>query len=483
MKFRLITSMIAVAVCGMAPFVASAQIPDSVRDAVRKAVESNPDVQSSWHAFRAAENEQDAARSGYLPRLDLGANVGRERLRRPNSPTDSFSISGTSLTLTQMLYDGFFTRSEVARFGHARMVRYFELLEDVENVALEAMRAYADVLRYRDLVRFAQENYVEHRMVYDRIVERTRSGVGRGVDTELATGRLALAESNLLTEVSNLHDVSARFLRIVGDRPGESLAALRDDVFKTALPADVSAALEQAYARNPGLKAAVANIRSGQGLVDSRRSAFQPRVDLRLRQNNDHNLDGVRGTTREGVAEIVLNFNLYRGGGDQARLRQAAEQLNAAHDTRERVCRDLRQAVSISVNENRVIEEQLAYLNQHQLSSARAREAYRQQFDIGQRTLLDLLDGENEYFDARRAHTNAYYNRLVAQAGTLARTGALLETLGVARESLPTVSELAGEETYVDSASVCPPEAPEEMHIDKEALFAEAMRATGDRRR
>lgn len=178
-----------------------------------------------------------------------------------------------------------------------------------------------------------------------------------------------------------------------------------------------------------------------------------------------------------------MNFNLYRGGGDQARLRQAAETLNAAHDTRERVCRDLRQAVSISYNDNRVLEEQLKYLEQHQLSSARAREAYRQQFDIGQRTLLDLLDGENEYFDARRAYANAYYNRLIAQAGTLARTGTLLETLGVARESLPSVSELAGEETYIDGESVCPPVAPEALRVDKEALFAEAKRAMGDRRR
>src|SRR5690606_31992948 len=129
-------------------------------------------------------------------------------------------------------------------------------------------------------------------------------------------------------------------------------------------------------------------------------SAFHPRVDFRLRQYNDRNLDGLRGTTREGAAEVLLSYNLYRGGGDRARLRQAAEELNAARDTRERVCRDLRQAVSIAFNENRVIEEQLLYLDQHQISSARARTAYRQQFDIGQRTLLDLLDGENEYFDS-----------------------------------------------------------------------------------
>lgn len=253
MKLKLLSGMMAVAMFSLVPVAAFAQIPDSARDAVRKAVESNPEVQGSWHAFRAAENEQDAARSGYLPRVDLEAGAGRERLRRPGSSTDSYSTSGASLTLTQMLYDGFFTRSEVSRFGHARMVRYFELLEDVENVALESMRAYLDVLRYRDLVSYAQENYVEHRVVYDQIVERTQSGVGRGVDTDLATGRLALAESNLLTEVSNLHDVTARYMRIVGEGPGDELAPLGQDAFNAVLPPGVAEALEQAYTRNPGL--------------------------------------------------------------------------------------------------------------------------------------------------------------------------------------------------------------------------------------
>lgn len=475
-------SMIAIAVLAILPQFAAGQVPDSLKDVARLAVMTNPDVQSRWHEFRAAEHEQDSVRAGYLPKLDVEAAVGRGRTRADDDRmVRSSNRFGAAITLSQLIYDGGFTPSEVSRFGHIRMVRYYELLNEIEGAALESVRAYADVLRYRDLVMFAQENYVEHKLVYDQIVERTRSGVGRGVDLELATGRLALAESNLLTEVANLHDVSARFLRIVGEQVPEALGGLTYLMMQEAIPSELLEALNNAFLGNPTIKATVANVMAGQDLVTSRRAPFQPRLDLRARQTYDRSGSDNRIRDREGVIELVLNYNLYRGGGDQARLRQAAEELNSAKDTRERVCRDVRQTVTIAYNEVNTIDVQLGYLDQHQLSMSKAREAYRQQFDIGQRSLLDLLDGENEFFDARRAYTNAEYNQVIAQARTLAGMGRLLPTLEVVREELPSVRELAGQNAYVDPESICPPLYTEMMQIDKNAILSEAIRTIGTR--
>ena len=80
-----------------------------------------------------------------------------------------YSRHSTTLTLTQMLYDGFATRNEVKRLDHARQVRLFELLDISENVALEAARAYVDVLRFRKLVALAEDNYIRHRAVFEQI--------------------------------------------------------------------------------------------------------------------------------------------------------------------------------------------------------------------------------------------------------------------------------------------------------------------------
>lgn len=476
---RFIRSMMYAAVLAALPPLAAAEVPDALRDAARKAVVTNPEVQAGWHAFRAASAEQDAARGNYLPHADLFAGVGRETLKQPGRSADDFTHSNATLSLNQMVYDGFLTRSEVARLGYAKLTRYYELVDASETTALEALRAYADVLRYRELTRLAQENYVHHRQTHTQIGDRAGAGVGRRVDLEQASGRLALAESNLLTEASNLHDVSARYLRIVGEAPPADVPRFAPKASIAPLPATAQDALRTAFVSSPALNAAVENVRAGQASIDARKAAFQPRVDVRARQAFDRNLEGVDGRTRDTVVEAVLTYNLSRGGADQARLRQAAEALDVAKDLREKACRDLRQTLSIAYNDVRRLDEQLAYLDQHQLSIEKAREAYHRQFDIGQRTLLDLLDTENEYFEARRAYVNAQYNQVIAQARTLAGMGRLMGALGVAREDLPSAAEVGQDRDGIDPATVCPPEAPGMVPIDKEALFSEAMKAAG----
>ena len=474
-----IRALITVAVLSTLPHAALAQVPAALQDAARMAVTTNPEVQARWHAFRAAEEDQQAVRGGYYPQVDLMAGAARERQTRPNTGTDTFNNPIAMVSLNQMVYDGFFTRSEVTRFGHAKLVRYYELVDESERAALEAVRAYGDVLRYRELVALAQNNYVEHKQIYDQIAERAAAGVGRGVDLEQATGRLALAESNLLTEVSNLHDVSARYLRVVGAPAAESLPEIKGPLDADGLPPTVQEALREAFNTNAALNAAVENVLAAQSEIDSRRAAFQPRLDLRARQSVERNLDGIGGTSRDGVVELVMTYNLSRGGADQARLRRAAEVANEGMDLREKTCRDVRQSLSIAYNDVSRLNEQLGYLAQHRQSSERSREAYRQQFDIGQRTLLDLLDTENEFFEASRAYVGAVYDQIVAEARSLAEMGRLMRALDVVRENLPTAAELGQQRSAIDPDSICPPEATEPLRIDKEAVFAEAMRVMG----
>lgn len=478
MKFKALCLSI-LTLSAVVPVTSQAQVAEPIREAARKAVVSNPEVQAKWNAFLASDAAQDVAKGGFYPQVQLSGGVGRESLRRPGEATERYSTRGAELSLTQMVYDGFYTSSDVERLGYERLGRYFELLEASESAATEALRAYADVLKYRDLVALAKQNYVEHKMVHDQIAERAKAGVGRRVDLEQASGRLALAESNLLTEATNLHDVSARYYRVVGELPGDVMPGLPPKLGADLMPGSVAEVLREGFNASPSLNAAVETVRAGQAQLQAWRSAHHPRLDLRASQSLNHNLNGLAGSTRESVVELVLTYNLFRGGSDQARIRQAADELNVAKDLREKACRDIRQGLSISYNEAQRLSEQLGYLDQHQLSIEKAREAYRRQFDIGQRTLLDLLDTENEYFQAKRAYVVALYDRLIAEARTLAGLGRLMKALGVARDGMPKLEELQYSREQVDLAELCPADFPRPLEIDKAALFAEALREAG----
>ncbi|MEW6119488.1 MAG: TolC family outer membrane protein [Pseudomonadota bacterium] len=449
--------------------------PVTLQDAVRQAVATNPEVQARWHDFTASREEQAVARGGFYPRVDLSAGVGRENLDEPTTPETSFTRRGATLSLNQMLYDGFATREEVTRLAYAKLTRYYELLDATETTALEAARAYLDVLRYRELSRLAQENFAQHDQYFRQIQQRVQAGVGRRVDLEQAGGRLALAQSNLLTEASNLHDVSARYLRIVGELPpGEMIAPA---LLEQGIPPGVEEALKLAYQGSPAFNAALENVRAAQAQARGRKSNFHPRVDLRASKDIGYNMNGVEGKRDDEIIELVLNYNLFRGGSDSALVRQYNERLEQAKDLRDKACRDIRQTVSIAWKDIRNLQRQLGYLDQHQLATAKAREAYRKQFDIGQRTLLDLLDTENEYFQSRRAYTNAQYDHAIAHARTQAGMGKLLPALGVVRDGLPTPQELGQDRFEVDPASQCPAAAPE-IAVADEIMAPRTIEAT-----
>mgnify|MGYP002475453933 FL=1 len=450
------------------PALAWAQTPITLQDAVRKAIVSNPEVQARWHAFLASQHEQEVARGGYFPRLDINAGVGQEKLNSPTQPTTDLTRREAALTLNQMLYDGFATRDEVARLSYAKLVRYYEVLDVSESTALEAARAYLDVLRYRELSVLAQENLAEHDQVFNQIQKRVQAGVGRRVDLEQAGGRLALAQSNMLTEASNLHDVSARYQRIVGELPpGDMLAP---GLLKHGIPPGIEDALKLAYQGSPAFNAAIENVRAAQAEANGRQANFQPRVDLRASQNLAYDKDGIEGRQHDQIVELVLNFNLFKGGSDRALVRQYTERLAQSKDLRDKACRDLRQTLVIAFKDIHNLSRQLGFLDQHQLAIEKAREAYRKQYDIGQRTLLDLLDTENEYFQSRRAYVNASFDHLIAHARTLASMGSLLSTLQVGRDDLPSVRDLGQDRREVDPDSQCPAEAPIMMTHDTELM-------------
>nr|WP_298410018.1 TolC family outer membrane protein [uncultured Halomonas sp.] len=442
---------------------------ESLREAVQQAVTENPEVRASWNDFQAAMDEVDVARGGYFPSVDVNAGVGQEY--RGKDGRGSYDSNFAEITLTQMLWDGLDTASEVKRLDRAKLASYYELMRTSNDVALDVARAYQDVRRYRELVRLAKDNYAKHLQVYNQTEQRARSGAGRRVDLEQIDGRLALAESNLLTEASNLHDVSARFQRLVGTLPSDNLAPLPD--FDERLPASINEAVQAAFEGNPGFHAAIENIEAARAEERGTRSGFHPQFDFRARTGTN-NGDGVTGRYDEGSVEIVASMNLYRGGSDLASYRRASDLVNRAKDLRDKECVDLRQTTTIAYNDARRISEQLNYLNQHRLSIGRVRGAYQQQFDIGQRTLLDVLDSENEYFQASRAYANAEFDLALARARTLAAMGQLLPALEVSRRGVPSLAELGSDGANIDADSVCPSPAPSSYSL--EALTADLRR-------
>jgi outer membrane protein, adhesin transport system len=454
---------------------AYAEIPQTYKDIVEKTISNNPEVQAKLHEYTASLEGQKAAKSNYYPVADIIYKARSQEQVVTSFNNTQTPNSQAQFVISQMLFDGFATPSQVNRLGHTARVRYYELQAAMQSIALDISRAYIDVQRNRQLVEFAESNYVAHKQMFDKIEERVVAGVARKVDLEQASGRLALAEANLLTEVTNLQNVTARFQRLYGDLPPATLPKLVMNEIDDALNANQS--LETAYRMNPTFLAAAENILATEQEVRGNRAGYLPQINLRGTANPYTSTNGENSSLAADTLELTASFNLFRGFKDQANIAQAAENLNRSFDLRDKACRDVRQEVSIAQNDIVALKEQITYRNQHQLSIEKAREAYRKQFDIGQRSLLDLLDTENEYFQARRTYTNAINDLNVAYARTFAGEGTLLNKVGVIRGDLPEISQSEDNQNY----AICTAVAPEMLTVDKAALLAAASSNANDK--
>ena len=410
-----------------------AQGATPLSQSVERAILTNPELGARFQDFQSSLEGENVARGALLPEVNASGWLGREwRGSTSLSPSYDWNRRGYSLELRQLIFDGFSTINQVKQLGFEKLAGYYELLASVDNVALEAALAHVDVQRYREMEQLARENYTMHLNILGQIRERQESGVGRGGDLEQAYGRQALAQSNVMTEAGNLNDVLQRYRRVVG----ESAAPLLLDPPNIAeqLPHEPEN-FDSSLRGNPAVLGKQALVQAANAGKDVAKGRFSPTLEFRAATGKDRNEPpsvNYRDAQASNV-QLVLSYNLFRGGADSARVRQTAAQAYAARDVRDYTCRNTQQDLAIAWSNIARLREQIPFLQQHELATSKVRVAYMQQFQIGQRSLLDLLDTENELFDARRALANAEYDLKQAEYRWLASSHQLLSALGLSQ--------------------------------------------------
>lgn len=402
---------------------------------VHETLSSNPDVAEARNQWLSRREEVRAAEGGYLPTIDLNAGIGYEQTDNPTiraSGEDSADLTRQELglNLRQMLFDGWGTRSEVARQQARTDSAAARLLSVAESTAMRATLAYVDLQRFQALQGIATESVATHKRIQGRIRLRSESGVGRRADLDQANSRVALAEVNLVAAEVNLRDAETTFRRVVGSPP--ALSNEPAEIAPNALPESLEQALQIAQKNNPVLQTAAADIEAARAQHEAAKQFDYPRFDFELGGNHDDNLYGTEGRVDDLSAMVRMRFNLFRGGTDSARKRATAYNISEAMDVRDRTIRQLEESIRLAWAAYQATSAQLPLMKLRVEAAKATRAAYEKQFEIGQRTLLDVLNSENEVIQGRESIVNATADRLLAQYRVLEAMGALVDHLGVA---------------------------------------------------
>lgn len=436
-------------------FIPASAYSQTLERAVAHTLDTNPEIRIAFNRFKAREEQVNQATAGYMPTIDLTGGYGWEQTNSPSSrrkidqgypDVDSDGVielerGEAGFSIKQMLFDGFYTSSEVDRYSFEASADQWALFSAAEDIALDVVKVYINYIRTDQVVTLAEKNLLSHQDIYEQIKQRTDSGLGSTADLSQITGRLARANANLISAKNNFYDAKAQFIKVVASEPEYLIVPVPDDEM---LPEDLSTSILLAQENHPILKSASSDIEAAKNEKSSVQSNYYPKLSLDLAGNWNNDLDGedgfspfissnVGGHSNDLVAMVRIKYNLFSGGKDLAREKEAAYKIGEAKEIRQRAHRQVVEGVSLAWNAYELLEPQKLYIQEHVIAAKNTQVAYSQQFNLGQRTLLDLLDTENELFEARKDYLEAEYDQVISEYRVLNATGRLLESLRVTR--------------------------------------------------
>ncbi|MGI9273904.1 MAG: TolC family outer membrane protein [Endozoicomonas sp.] len=414
----------------------AASVRGSLIDSVNETLATNPEILIRTTEARARLDEIRQARGGYFPKVDLTAGIGYENSRNgttlgaynrgeSDSKTQDRTRREASLTGTQMLFDGFATDSEVDRQTARQLSATMEVCRAAESVAIETTEAYINILRQQQLFEVATSNRNEHERIYDLINKQGISGLISDADLVQAQSRLVLAQANQIATESALRDSKTVYQRLVGNLPED----MQLPNTPGNIPVDLEQALDTAATSHPVLKVAQADIKAAEAQYEASKSSFMPKFELELAATWGRDQNGGKRDEYDHTAMLKMRYNLLNGGADKARLEQTSKLLTEAMEVRDRAARQVREEVRFAWTAVEFGEKRLVPLATHVEHALRSRDLRSSQFNLGRRTLIDLLDSQNEYFAARQAEVNALHDLLFNQYRLHQSTGSLLSYL------------------------------------------------------
>jgi adhesin transport system outer membrane protein len=430
---------------GLLLFVPPITFADTLQDVVDHVLKTNPDIRATAYNRLARDEEVKKAKSGYYPSLDISAGVGIDRLRHPFKKT-LHPRSGV-LSLNQNLFHFGNTTNEVRRQKSRVQSQAYLLQANSEVMALQTARVFLDVLRAEELHELAQENLVNHQKIYDQMKLRSERGVERKADLDQVVGRLALAQSNVVSTQANLEDAKTNYIAVTCLYPRN---LEKPDSVDFGFPMEMKDAVRVAVKNYPLLKSAKADLAARHYQFKAAKSDAYPSLDLTADHRWEYDVDEREGYAREYTAAMVLSINLFRGWYDKARIAETAHQIREAEEIYKSTYRQTAQSIKLSWEAYRAAKERVAYLENYVESGRLTAVAFSKQWMVGRRTMFDVLDSQAEYINARKELLNASYDKLLSEYRMLSGMGKLVHTLGLAwpEESNP---ELEPEPKFIEA--------------------------------
>ena len=447
----------------------------TVEESVLSALDTNPVVQERLKNFKHTQQDLKIAKSEWFPKLDLYSTIGIADAGNIKDYVDdvNYKYYTNSLKFTQNIFNGFSTTHKV-EYQEARVLAAaHHYVENANDIAFQTVGAYIDLIRSYKLMQIAQESLEINQKIYEDVQVLFDSGLTTRSEVTKIQASLSLAKSNLMVQKNNVQDKHFRVKRLLGrDLSLSDMVLPKLDI---PMPESRQRATMIAINNNPSILVSNYNIKGAQALYHESRSKFYPVINFEAEQilNDSHQRDNGFDTVDDrSRAYISLQWNLYNGGADSAARQKQRSNIHKEIQIQRDLKRQTIEGLELSWSAYEMIKDQLKHLYSYQKFSEETLENYIEEYELGRRTLLDLLSAQNDLTNSKTEIADAEFDRLYAQYRILDAMGVLVETLlgdtsrydkylepvnkpfEILEDELP-VQKDADNDTIVDTLDIC----------------------------
>ena len=421
-------------------FIASAINAQDLKTTINEVLSTNPTVLERLKNYNATKEDITSAKAGYYPKLDLSLGGGYEETKRKDwdnvstvshngQQVDSLGVGvyQNSLTYTQNLFNGFSTTYQVSQQENRTISAAYSYIEKANSTSFEAVNKYLQVVRQTELLKTAKENVDIDKEIFKKVQKLYEAGLTTLSEVNKIESSLALAKSNYVVQQNTLQDVEYNMQRVLG----RYLKAkdMEKPTLNVTFPNTLEEATEFAMRHNPSLLVSKYNIKLAQDQYKEKKAPFYPRLDIEVSESMNKNLSGTEGEDNRFRAMAYLRYNFFNGFADKAALQKSISQIHQEVQTKNDLRRKVIEGLNLAWAANEKLANQLKHLKEYKKFSLKTLTLYAKEYDLGRRSLLDLLSSQNDFIGAKAQIINTEYSMLFAKYRILDAMGTLVSTV------------------------------------------------------
>lgn len=394
---------------------------------VRMTLQRHPELLLSEAQSRGAESQAREAQAQRAPKLVLSGNTGfdQQKINAANL-TNNYERSQAQARVTMPLLDHGLT-AQIEQRRYASIGADWKLVDKREDLMLRTLETYTELLRAHRLLKLSQDNLGMHREYVQQVKAIASLDLGRAADLPAAMGRVALAESVNTSRLARLEQVRLEFQSLTGLSQVQDLPGLIS--FAPALTLDE--AYQAALKASPALQVARADIESARQGVLMAKAPYRPRVSLDASARNGRDWGGIKGPQSNLSLGVQADWTLPAGSAYGHAVQAASEGEVATRYAYEKARDELQLRVSRAWFDFLAHSQSLGSYTDYANHAEALVDVSRKQFKIGRRSLLDVLNAENELFTARSNKVSSELDQIKSAWRLIGLQGQLAVVLGL----------------------------------------------------